>query len=329
MLGALTSKGEMRAMAGDPQDDDRSPDAVRVPFLFVPHGEAPPPGWLAAHPDAIKVPATFVPHGPAGRMRDDDPWPSTAKAQPWPANRFGHPLRPFSDDGPDERAPGEGLPDATPGIPDLDAAVAAYLKVDAAIRAATGGAPAGFPSGTVALVDDTTQAPPEQSGSSQPAMPPESRDVGLREDSAAPGAKMGMFRVETLPADAVQYTAPDGTKFYAPPSANFSAAQAYGSKIANMPFTERVAAIRAAIGRGGIFDFQRSGDTFYPAYTDASNYAVGVLMQGAGYAEWETDLIAGGYAAIGSSQGWTTRQTEWWDRGWSAANDGRLPSPPR
>ncbi len=41
--------------------------------------------------------------------------------------------------------------------------------------------------------------------------------------------------------------------------------------------------IKVGVGYGGIFDFQRSGNSFYGNYTYASNYAVGILMNGAHY----------------------------------------------
>ncbi len=34
---------------------------LRVPFVFVPHGDVPPADWLAEHPGWVKIPATFVP----------------------------------------------------------------------------------------------------------------------------------------------------------------------------------------------------------------------------------------------------------------------------
>lgn len=38
-----------------------SPDLIRIPFIFVPHGDPWPVEWLAEHPDAIRIPARFVP----------------------------------------------------------------------------------------------------------------------------------------------------------------------------------------------------------------------------------------------------------------------------
>src|ERR1700728_686839 len=131
-----------------------------------------------------------------------------------------------------------------------------------------------------------------------------------------------------MPADAVQYMTPDGAIFFAPPTADFRTIYAYGKIIATKGVENQKTAIGVAVAQGGLFDFQRSGDVFYPSYTDASNYAVGVLMNGAGYSWAETEAIAGFYATWKSSQGWTHRQTIWWQNGFSAAEKGHLPAPP-
>jgi hypothetical protein len=130
------------------------------------------------------------------------------------------------------------------------------------------------------------------------------------------------------PGNAVRYIAPDGTTFLAPPTADFLTVYAYGKMIASKKFGDQKAAIGVALAQGGLFDFQRSGGVFYPSYTDASNYAVGVLMNGAGYSWAETEAVAGYYATWNSSQGWTHRQTIWWQNGFSAAEKGHLPAPP-
>jgi muramidase (phage lysozyme) len=49
-----------------------SPDVLRVPFIFVPHGAPEPREWLAGHPGAIKIPARFVPRGNAGGAIEAD-----------------------------------------------------------------------------------------------------------------------------------------------------------------------------------------------------------------------------------------------------------------
>jgi muramidase (phage lysozyme) len=49
-----------------------SPDMLRIPFIFVPHGAPEPREWLAGHPGAIKIPARFVPRGNAGGAIETD-----------------------------------------------------------------------------------------------------------------------------------------------------------------------------------------------------------------------------------------------------------------
>jgi len=99
--------------------------------------------------------------------------------------------------------------------------------------------------------------------------------------------------------------------------------------IADWSPPEKLEAIKAAVAQGGIFDFQRCGDEFFPAYTNASNYAVGFLMHAAAFSEVTTDAIGGYYASQHSQTGWTLRQTTWWNNGWSAANQNKLPEPPQ
>jgi hypothetical protein len=118
----------------------------------------------------------------------------------------------------------------------------------------------------------------------------------------------------------------DGSTFYAPANADFGAVYDFGKSISNL--WNPVKEIGAAIGQGGFFDFQKSGDIFYSQYTNASNYGVGVLMNGAGYSWTQTAMIAGGYASLYSQQGWTSELTTWWRNGYTAASAGQLPRPP-
>ena len=81
------------------------------------------------------------------------------------------------------------------------------------------------------------------------------------------------------PPDAVLYQAPNGSLFYAPPSADFPAQKAAGA--AN---GWNIAGIKAAEGQGGTYDYQRPKNSpFNGNYTDASNFGVGVFMYGAGF----------------------------------------------
>jgi hypothetical protein len=40
------------------------PRFLRVPFVFVPHGNPPPLEWMEEHPNYVTIPAIFVPHIP-------------------------------------------------------------------------------------------------------------------------------------------------------------------------------------------------------------------------------------------------------------------------
>ena len=83
------------------------------------------------------------------------------------------------------------------------------------------------------------------------------------------------------PAGSVTVTTPSGTTFQAPNYANFQAAYASGAKDGPNPF-----ALDSDFGHGGTYDYQRVGNTFISAYTYASNYAVGIGINGAGIPQW-------------------------------------------
>jgi hypothetical protein len=141
---------------------------------------------------------------------------------------------------------------------------------------------------------------------------------GKRTPAPAPDLKP----VYDVPDDAISYTTGDGTQFHAPPSADFrevyAAGQASGGDIK---------AVRSAIGQFGSFDFQRRDGNFYSAYTDASNYAVGVYMAGGGYSLPET-LAIGTYYSVTHASNWDsgfTYHVKWWTKGWTDATNGSWP----
>ncbi len=155
-----------------PSDDE----TVRVPFLFVPHGEMPSAAWLAGHPDAVKIPASFVPRGSGRVTRGGAPWPMSASGRPWPPDRYGSPYRPLWEYGPGERVPGAAMPAGSPPVPDADAAIGAYLDNEAYLHTIIGGeavpAAGGDASATIevedALADATrTQARPTETAPGQ------------------------------------------------------------------------------------------------------------------------------------------------------------------
>jgi hypothetical protein len=81
-------------------------------------------------------------------------------------------------------------------------------------------------------------------------------------------------------------------------------------------------AINAAVGHFGTYDFQRDDGKFYTSYTNASNYAVGVYMAGAGYS-YETSIgIARFFANLYSSNAGAESQKAWRTKGWNDATNG-------
>ncbi|MBV9290349.1 MAG: hypothetical protein JO288_21455, partial [Hyphomicrobiales bacterium] len=149
---------------------------------------------------------------------------------------------------------------------------------------------------TDAIVDGGTA---NQAGITQTAPKP----VGA-EDNAAPIAQsttqtartQGLTVVHDVPQDAVSFTAGDGTFFYAPPNADFPAVYADGQA----HWQNFIAAI-LALRQFGTYDFQRSDGKIYLAYANASNYAVGVYMAGAGYSYDATIKICSFIADLISS----------------------------
>jgi RHS repeat-associated protein len=125
--------------------------------------------------------------------------------------------------------------------------------------------------------------------------------------------------VRGTPTGACACHTSSGTPFFVPPGANFSAVQAAGQSAGLNPF-----AVNSAIGHYGTYDFQRNAanNTFTGAYTDASNYAVGVYMQGAGYSLSQTIAIGQFFGHSMSSNAGDPRQQAFWEAGWNAANAG-------
>jgi len=101
-----------------------------------------------------------------------------------------------------------------------------------------------------------------------------------------------------IPSDGVPISGGDPPKLLiAPPRADFRQVFAAGQTIALLRYVEQIRRGYAALHQGGTYDFQRDP---MPAYANASNYAVGVYMAGAGYSLWETLRIAEAYAFFNS-----------------------------
>ena len=116
------------------------------------------------------------------------------------------------------------------------------------------------------------------------------------------------------PKDAVPLVAGDGQRFVAPSSADLAAVFAAGQ-------VEGLMGMGANVGWWGKFDFQRDGETCVHPYTNASNYAVGAYLAGAGCTWSETYLIANTFAHTMSSNARSQAQEAWWARGWNDATN--------
>jgi len=141
------------------------------------------------------------------------------------------------------------------------------------------------------------------------------------------GSSSGFSVFHGTPTNSQTFTAPNGQTFLAPAGTDFQAE--YNAGKSNGLF-----GANSQIGQYGKFDFQRNrglgecsaGGTnvFYPAYTDASNFGVGVYMNGAGYSLSETVEIGDTFALFKSSNAGATAQSQLWTNGWYAAQSGNL-----
>ena len=118
------------------------------------------------------------------------------------------------------------------------------------------------------------------------------------------------------PPGSVTVTAPNGTQFPAPGYANFQAAYQSGANDGLNPV-----ALDTDFGHWGTYDFQRNGNTFIGAYTYASNYAVGIGLNGAGLPRWLVVPTARTYAHVTPAAAGAMQQ------GWDAAASGACTAP--
>jgi RHS repeat-associated protein len=145
--------------------------------------------------------------------------------------------------------------------------------------------------------------------------------------STAHVTKDGLTIVTGTGPGAKVYLSPDGRIFYAPEYADFTAVYNAGKEAGRDPM-----AMGSALGHFGKFDYQRvdagiMGKAFYPAYTNASNFAVGVYAYGAGYSLFQTQVIGTAYSVLKSSNPGDPAQSSFWEQGWRAARDGHLDAP--
>ena len=166
-------------MASDPL----SFDEIKLPFIFVPHGEPEPTEWLHRHPDYIKLPATFMPRARGDRQAD----PVAGVPPPAQRNSAGEPAASSNPDGPMPQAENGSFEQthATPGIASLSGdPIAAYRMASDALGTAAsahasgrgaggGGAGPDAPTGA-AVASDATSADRTHT------------DTGQAEDPTAP-----------------------------------------------------------------------------------------------------------------------------------------------
>ncbi len=125
------------------------PDTLRVPFIFVKHGDPEPREWMARHPGWVKIPAVMIPRRSRHHPANGGPNPTfdAAPARPvtaavpdeeqWPLGKpvaatLRRAMSRLHPGGQPPRYPG-GL-GAPPGSPGSGDPVAAYLRASAAVE---------------------------------------------------------------------------------------------------------------------------------------------------------------------------------------------------
>ena len=142
----------------------------------------------------------------------------------------------------------------------------------------------------------------------QARVPAGNPDGGQWTLAGGPAAPDDYVRIKEIPKDAKLVIPPDGKPIpdsssafgtlLAPRDADYREVYAAGRRIENFSIAEQFHYIRAAIGQGGKYDFQRdpARKTFYRAYVNAANYSAGVYMAGGGYTLKQTRAAATLYA---------------------------------
>ena len=143
----------------------------------------------------------------------------------------------------------------------------------------------------------------------------------------------GLVKVNRIPKNAVKFVTASGQEFYAPEKTDFKAI--YDLAKSTPPLDEPLAAYEAIL-HYGTFDFQRNmgrgkqkDNYFYSAYTDASNYVVGVYAHGLGQSR-DFTLAIGRIILSKSKNAGDPRPQSMWLKGWDDA-DARTfaePKPP-
>ena len=175
--------------------DPRSSAELKLPFIFVPHGEPEPTEWLASHRDCIKLPATLQPdaHGDGGAnpWSGSPPYGSPPRGSPSSGQRRatdGHaappdPAAPWPPTGSAMSDPMSAGPNQTPdGAGISDDPIAAFRRAnDALVTTASA-----YASGRGAGADVPTGAAVASDATSAERTP---TDAGQAEDPTVPAAQ--------------------------------------------------------------------------------------------------------------------------------------------
>jgi hypothetical protein len=115
-----------------------------------------------------------------------------------------------------------------------------------------------------------------------------------------------------------------GQYFWAPPQEDSWAVYSAGATV----YGFSPGAIYNNLAHFGTWDVQRSvPGCFISAYKSASNYNVGVYMQGAGYSPDDMNFIGGLYASLFASNAGDPSLPYWWGIGYQSAQTGQFAQP--
>jgi hypothetical protein len=121
-----------------------------------------------------------------------------------------------------------------------------------------------------------------------------------------------------------------GNTFYAPNGTDFQSIWQAGQNFRNNGGS--LLGLGQYVGRSGIYNFQNQSAQAglgYSYYQQASNVAVGIFMNGAGYSLADTLIIGQTAGFLGSSNfpTATTNWNIWWSTGWIDGNNQTFPAP--
>jgi hypothetical protein len=126
------------------------------------------------------------------------------------------------------------------------------------------------------------------------------------------------------PPGAAIFKTADDFPFYAPAATDFAQIYDAGQKIRDDNFFHKLFEVGPILHYGD-YDLQRQDGSFNRNYTNASNFAVGDFMNGAGFS-WPATVVLGDIYALTHDQGRIPPGDKpWWQAGYDAAAGGKLP----